>query len=209
MYRPFHTYRYLFPPRPASKAPPTALPMYQKKGYIGEPKLDGSCGVLFLDTDFTKLMNRYHRPFSREVLSNDQLHHAYKGKGFMVVTGEYMNKSKKGKDGKPFRAFVIWDILVYEGEYLIGSTKQQRLDLLDKIYDRVEYDGFIDQVGPDIYLTKSFEDLEVTYNELVKIDMYEGFVMKNPQGKLKTGYVEKNNNIWQAKVRKPTKNYSH
>jgi hypothetical protein len=48
---------------------------------------------------------------------------------------EFLNKNKKGEDGKPFNLkFVIWDILVYESNYLVGSTIIDRLTLLENLY---------------------------------------------------------------------------
>jgi hypothetical protein len=45
------------------------------------------------------------------------------------------------------------------------------------------------------------------FEELIKIDMVEGLVMKRKSGKLEIGNTENNNTKSQIKFRKATKNY--
>jgi len=57
-------------------------------------------------------------------------------------------------------------------------------------------------------MVKSFEsDFVKLYNDIIKIDMLEGWVLKRKSGKLERGTREKNNVGWSIKCRKPTKNY--
>ena len=46
------------------------------------------------------------------------------------------------------------------------------------------------------------------YNDIVDTDLYEGLVLKRKNARLSLGLNEKNNNDWQIKCRKPTKNYA-
>ena len=52
--------------------------------------------------------------------------------------------------------------------------------------------------------TTNFEEV---WKEIVDTDLYEGLVLKRRDAKLSFGFNEKNNNEWQIKCRKPTKNY--
>jgi ATP-dependent DNA ligase len=143
----------------------------------------------------------------------------YRGTGWMVVSGEFLNKNQKGEDGKPFNLkFVIWDILVMNGEYMLGSTFQERMNLLEQLYPCQRM--FIGEDGMKIYkhicctthkniyrapcYEKNFDSI---YQSIVDTDLYEGLVLKRKNAKLSFGLTEKNNNDWQIKCRKPTKNY--
>ena len=54
---------------------------------------------------------------------------------FTVYCGEYLNKARDGEDGQLFNhRFVLWDILVYRSQYLIGSTVEERLNLLEELF---------------------------------------------------------------------------
>lgn len=204
-------FRYLFPPRPEVKAPASTIKTYEKMGMWGQPKLNGSCSLLFTNGEEVVFMNRHHERFSRELLDKEELKSLHNGKGWTVLVGEYMNKSQRGPDRKIFNAkFVIFDILVHEGEYLIGSTFRERQELLDRIYISSPYDEWLDKISENIYRVHNFKDSsEKRWKDLVKIEMYEGMVFKKPEGRLGTGYSVANNTGWQVKVRKPTKNYSY
>jgi hypothetical protein len=79
---------------------------------------------------------------------------------------------------------------------------------LKNLYDSKVYDNIIRKINDDIYIVETFfGDFETIYNDLVSVDMYEGFVLKKLKSKLKNGISQKNNSSSQIKVRKPTKNY--
>jgi hypothetical protein len=48
---------------------------------------------------------------------------------------------------------------------------------------------------------------EKLYQDIVKVDMYEGLVIKKIDSKLTFGFQELNNHDWQVKCRKETKVY--
>jgi ATP-dependent DNA ligase len=129
----------------------------------------------------------------------------------MVVTGEYMNKSKKDGNGKTFDGcLVLFDILVHKGQYLTGTSFLERAELLDSLFPGVEHDGYIYKVSENIYRVKNFTtNLKAVYDEISRIDMYEGLVCKKPTGILEDGLRAANNVGWQIKARKETKNYTY
>jgi ATP-dependent DNA ligase len=135
----------------------------------------------------------------------------HKGKGWFVLNGEYMNKSKINSKGEAFNhKLVIFDVLVYNGIQTIGMSFDERIKLLDNLFNPTEHDGYINKITDNIYIVKSFyENFDTIYQKIVQIDMYEGWVLKKRSTKLKNGLSEKNNTDSQMKFRKPTKNYRY
>jgi ATP-dependent DNA ligase len=211
-------YSYLFPPRPIQTTKHTELGKYDNDEYIAQPKYNGTCCNVFISKDEIIVMNR-HKGTITSQYSHIDFRGMHRGEGWMVVCGEFLNKNKAGEDGKPFNLkFVIWDILVYEGKYLLGSTFGERMDLLESLYpctkmlvDKEKFTSYKHicctphanvYKAPNYY--KNFDKL---YDSIVDTDLYEGLVIKRKDAKLAFGLTEKNNNDWQIKCRKPTKNY--
>ena len=207
---PYSNFRYLYPPRPEIKSTPKGIPTYERMGFIGQPKLNGSAGVIFSTPLSAKMMNRHHKAFAKSLLNEKDLQTIHTGSGYQVLIGEYMNKSKKDKHGTFNGVFVIFDILVHNGIYLTGKTFQERSDLISRLYPGSYHDGFIEKINDKFYKVKNFKsNFTALYEEIIKIDMYEGWVLKKPQSKLESGFHPGNNKGWQLKIRKPTKNYSY
>lgn len=207
----YGNFRYYYPPRPATKTPPSGIPTYERMGFWAQPKLNGSCALLFTNGSEWKLMGRHNNTFTRQLIPGEQLTSLHRGAGWMVLVGEYMNKSQRDGKGDLFDGkFVIFDILVHNGKYLVGSTFEKRQELLDTLYESSSYDGFIDHVRGACYRVKNLRaGFTNAYDKAVKVGMYEGLVMKRPTGTLETGLREANNTGWQVKVRKATKNYEY
>ena len=142
-------------------------------------------------------------------LDKQELQSLYRGKGWMVLNGEYMNKSKKDQFGEIFNnKFCLFDILVFENNYLVGKTFQERINMLNDFY--CEPNEVLHCITPNVFRIKSFyTEFEKLYNSLVPTDMMEGLVLKRKSAKLEVGSTENNNIKSQIKVRKPTKNYKY
>ena len=142
---------------------------------------------------------------------NNEFLSLYRGNGWFVLNGEYMNKSKINQKGNVFnQKLVIFDVLVYNGVQTIGMAFNERIELLNKLFISTEYDDYINKISENVYIVKSFyQNFKNTYEKIVQIDMYEGWVLKKKGSKLKNGLSEKNNTDTQMKFRKPTKNYSY
>jgi hypothetical protein len=136
-----------------------------------------------------------------------------------VYTGEYLNKGKLGENGtKEKDKFIIWDILVWADQYLIGDDLMTRLNLLEETYPsergRVTRDGLeyyehlcLTNLN-NIYKAPTYMNgFSKLYQDIVKVDMYEGLVIKKIDSKLTFGFQELNNHDWQVKCRKETKVY--
>jgi ATP-dependent DNA ligase len=208
---------YLYPPRPVETTKHTELYKYDNGLFLAQPKYNGTCCEVFMNETEMIVMNRHNQPISSKY-HNIDLRGMYRGSGWMVICGEFLNKNKTGEDGLPFNLkFVIWDILVYNGKYLIGSTFEQRMNLLEQLYpcskmkvgekfESLNYLCFTEH--KNVYKAPVYPTSFAILFELIsKVDVYEGLVLKRKDAPLKYGLSEKNNNDWQIKCRKPTKNY--
>lgn len=205
--------QYLYPPRIEHKMQPSSLAKLDTGDYVGQPKLNGSNTSIALSANKLIVKNRHNEFFA--IPPKFDFQSMYSGVGWMSFAGEFMNKSKLDHNKQPFRGFVIWDIMAYDGKILIGSTITERIALLDLLYPKKEPAVAIDGITvlfktdyPDIYRANDFfGDFETVYKIISQIDMVEGFVKKRLTGKLENMTREANNTGWSVKVRKPTKNY--
>lgn len=201
---------YIFPPRPEHKISVDSLIKYDTGEYKAETKLNGSNCSLYLDGNTFEQRNRHKGDISNFKMDNSEIIKLHRGTGDMLIVGEYMNKSQKDINGKIFNnKYVIFDIIVYNGEHLIGTTYEERRILLEKIFGTKSYDEYLYQVSDNVFMTKSFDnDFVNLYNKIIKIDMLEGWVLKRKTGKLERGTKEKNNVGWSLKIRKQCKLYN-
>jgi ATP-dependent DNA ligase len=209
MPRPYKSGTYIFPPRPEHRISSDSLVKYDNGEYCAEPKLNGSNCSLYLDGKTYTQRNRHQGDISNFKMDSKEIIKLHRGKGDMLVVGEYMNKSQNDINGKVFNnKFVIFDIIVYNGEHLVGLTYEERRNILIDIFGTISYDDYLYQVSENVFMTKSFDsDFTALYNKIIKIDMLEGWVLKRKNGKLERGTREKNNIGWMVKCRKETKNY--
>ena len=210
MSRPYKTGTYIFPPRPEHKISPDNLNTFDNMEYLAQPKLNGSSCGLYINSNSFNQKNRHGSPIVNFKMNDKEIISLHRGTSDMLIVGEYMNKNQNDGSKKPFNLkFVIWDILVLNGEHLVGTTVQERYDLLMKIYEPVSYDEFLYQISENVFLVKAFETgfLEL-YNKISLIDMYEGWVLKRKNAVLERGTRELNNAGWQLKARKSSNLYS-
>jgi hypothetical protein len=215
---PYLNFNYIYPPRPEFKVPPDELYKFEGQEYLAQPKYNGSCCLVFTNGEKCYVYNRHKNPMSN-VSPNIDFNQLAKSNHWYVYAGEYLNKGKLGEDGTKLNdKFVIWDVLVWQDQYLVGETLADRLILLEEEYPsnriRVSPDGVesyehlcftnVENVFKAPTYTAGFTKL---YNEIVEVDLYEGLVLKKAHSKLNFGFNELNNNDWQVKCRKPTKIY--
>jgi hypothetical protein len=207
-------YRYVFPPRPKNAVPQSELDFWDGGTMIAQPKLNGSNTTIYTNGIKVIVMNRHNQRLTNFRITDEEvISSIYRGNGeWMAINGEYMNKSKNDKYNKVFNhKFVIFDILILEGNYLVGTTFEQRVDMLDNMYGQIECDDeFLYNISENIFRVKSYKiQFNYIFTKLVEIDMYEGLVMKRRNAKLEMGTSEMNNVKSQIKCRKVTKNYKY
>lgn len=214
----YDKFQYIYPPRPEYKIPPGELDKYDSGEYLAQPKYNGSCCLVFTNGDDLYIYNRH-----KQLLSNPNYDIEFRGlartKKWFVYAGEYLNKGKIGESGdKEKDKFVIWDILVWDGKYMVGETLTDRLKLLENIYpcqraqvknDQFEmYKHLCCTIYNGVYKAPTYKgNFQDLYNDLVKTDLYEGLVLKKVSSKLAFGFQPMNNTDWQVKARKETKLY--
>ena len=127
-------------------------------------------------------MNRHKQPLTTFKLQPSEFRKLFPGEYWNVLVGEYMNKSKKDISKKVFNhKFVIFDILVRDSNWLLGVSFEDRWKMLydmfkDRIISENEYSY---QITENIWLVKVFyTEFEKIWNEITKIDMIEGLVLK-------------------------------
>jgi ATP-dependent DNA ligase len=206
----YNNFRYIFPPRPKNAVNPNELNFWDNGSMIGQIKTNGSNGVIFMNERDIYIYNRHGQRMTNHNLNHDELKVLYSGRGWMVLNGEILNKSKKDEFGNNFNGnFIIFDILVYNSEYLVGKTFLERVELLEKLYGRrtLEKD-YLYSISENTHLIKSFETgFKDIFDTYTPIDMVEGVVLKRKNAKLEIGNTENNNYKSQIKSRKATKNY--
>ena len=208
----YNKYTYIFPPRPRNAIQSSDLDFWDNNTLLAQPKLNGSNSVIFTNGEKVIVMNRHNGRLTNVQVPMEEILSIYKGTGWMVLNAEYMNKSKSDENRKVFNhKFVIFDILVLDGDSLVGKTFEERVVLLDKLYGTKSCEKpYLYGISENIYRVKSYtSNFLDLYNDLVEIDMIEGLVMKRRSARLEAGTSELNNVKSQIKCRKPTKNYRY
>lgn len=209
----YASYRYIYPPRPKNAIPSSDLISYDNGTMLAQPKLDGSNCLIFTDGKTVRIMNRHAQMMSRFEIPIEEILSLYKGNGgWTVLNGEYMNKSKRDDGSRLFNhKLVIFDILVSDGDYLIGKTFDQRTEMLDRMFGcEISELHYLHSVTENVYRVRTFKDMFLErFQDLTRIDMVEGLVLKRRNARLEIGNTELNNVNSQLKSRKPTKNYKY
>jgi len=202
--------KYIYPPRAETKIAPESLPIFEKMGkFLAQPKLNGSSTEIYFDDKGTvKTYNRHHDVISHK-MDVKELESLHRGNGEMVLCGEYLNKNQKDETGNYWNhKYVIWDIIVYEGKHLLGSSFEERYKLLNKLYPDNPVKKHLHQISSNCYrINAILSDFKSIFEDISKFDIYEGLVLKRLDGKLENGTTENNNTRTQIKCRKGTKNY--
>lgn len=220
-YESFKKNGYIYCPRAEYKCPAADLDKYDNGQYIATPKYNGMALNVFTNGEELHLYNR-HKENMPLLVKNSQVEFRKlaQTKNWYVFAGEYLNKGKYGETGvKEKDKFIIWDVLVYDGNYLVGSTFSERLDLLESIFPcrravvtdkAVEvYDHLCCTDLHNVYKAPAYlGNFTELYKQIVKTDMYEGLILKKKDSKLEFGTQVLNNHSWQIKIRKSTLNYS-
>ena len=209
----YASFRYIFPPRPKNPIPNTELSFWDNGSLIAQPKLNGSNCLIFTNGEKHIVMNRHNGRLTNFQLKDDEIKELYKGTGgWTILNGEYLNKNKQDENRKAFNhKFVIFDILVNDGDYLVGKTFEERIKLLDTMFGQNECDkSYLYGISENVYRVKSYENqFNMLYDTLTPIDLIEGLVLKRKTARLEMGTSELNNVKSQIKCRKTTLNYKY
>jgi hypothetical protein len=213
----YNSYRYIYPCRPANAISPEDLNMWENQSMVGQLKTNGSNTLFFTNGETLRVMGRHNQLLTNFGISKDEIiENLYKplnlNGNWLVLNGETLNKSKQDERGITFnQKFILFDILVFDSDYLVGKTFGERINLLDNLYgQKTSSKEYLYGISENIFRVKSyntgFKNLFDTYT---KIDLVEGLVLKRTNAKLEIATSEKNNWRSQIKCRKETKNYKY
>jgi hypothetical protein len=210
----YEKYSYIFPPRPKNAINPEELNSWDNHSLIGQPKLNGSNCTIYTNGTQSIVMNRHNSRLSGFNLSQSEINSLFRGSNskWLVLNGEYLNKSKKDETGSDFNhKFVIFDILVYNSDYLVGRTFEERIKILDELYGTNKSEkSYLYSINENTYRVKSYENgFSSLFEDLTPIDVIEGLVLKRKNAKLEAGNSENNNTKSQIKARKKCNSYKY
>lgn len=216
----YEEYNYLWPPRPEKAIPTTSLQFYEKRGWVAQMKMNGTCTVVFVAPDgeltFKTRHDDKHKQWTPSEKSTAIFKDLPKGKWHVFVCELLNNKTPVQKD-----TLYFFDILVWEGELLTGKTFTERMDLLQTIFDVRDEDNVVSLGSNGYYVLNSNAWLAKTITADFKsvwrvadnqkpeegAPLVEGIVLKKPTAVLDMPGRQKDNGKWQVKCRISHKNY--
>jgi hypothetical protein len=206
-------FSYIYPTRPKNAICPDDLDFYDNGSLLGQIKGNGSNCEIYTNGDKVVVMNRHNQRLTNFRLTDEEVKSLYHGNGeWLVINGEYLNKNKLDETNKPFNhKFIIYDILVYNDEHLIGKTFEERIHLLDYLYGKVDSEKeYLYRISENVYRFKSYgSGFKELFDKLTPIDLVEGLVLKRKNSKLEAGLTSENNWRSQIKCRKKTLSYKY
>lgn len=206
----FDDWTYLWPPRPDNKVSKTLLNYYEKQQWVAQAKLNGTCNVMAVSPDrkTIKAMTRHNEPHK---LWSPSAHTAktfadLSGDGWYVFVAELMHSKVSGIRDINY----IHDVLVADGEYLVGTTLAERQAILQNLFpvkltDKTPLSHFV--IDEHTWLVRNHTVGFGNLFEKLNSPEHEGLVLKNPQSKLSMCSRQATNQTWQVKCRRPHTNY--
>jgi len=199
----FNEYKYLWPPRPSKAVPVNLLNHYERQGWIGQFKKNGTCTVLYVPPDKKIITKTRHNTDHKTWVPSREFAGQFitlPGNGWYAFAGELLRGD----------TLYIFDLLVNNGDYLVDRTLDERLNQLRGLFPKkaasIRKSHYIANSKLWIAETISSNFVEV-YKSLFS-DEDEGLVLKDPKSKLSMCLTAESNSAWQIKCRKPTKKYT-
>lgn len=203
----FEEWQYLWPPRPENAVARGLLGYYENQGWLAQVKMNGTCSVLAVapDRKTIKAMSR-HKDEHKLWAPGPQTAKPFQslpGDGWYVFVAELMHSKVPGIRDINY----INDILVADGEYLVGTTFAQRQEMLEKLFKVHTLKKTVSHyvIDAHTWLARNYED---DFSELfasLKDAEHEGLVLKDPFAKLAMCTRQGSNTAWQVKCRMPEK----
>lgn len=206
----YTSFKYLYPPRPENALTPNRIPFYQKNGYVGQYKKNGTCSVFAINKPNSFIaMTRHnddHKQWSFSNYFKDCFAKYLPENHWHVLVGEVLHsKTVNVKD-----TIYIFDILVHNSKELYGSTFMSRQDLLKNIFDAENKEQMYShyEIEPRFLLARNFDNgIYEMFKNIQDKTVDEGFVLKKKNAVLRDCHSASNNSSWQIKFRHPSKKY--
>ena len=206
---PYTDWAFLFPPRPENAMTSTMIPSYEKQGFSGQFKMNGTCSLIGVSpTGVVHTLTRHNTPHKMWRLTDRTRGIAdfCKRGSWTVFLAEVLNdKTPHIKD-----TIYLFDVIVQDSCHLVGVPYQDRLDFLAESFPVMEDTEPSHIVAaPGIWLAKTYEKgLYDLYQSIHAAGnrAHEGLVLKNTSAPLDLTFKAHNNQGWQVKVRVPLVN---
>lgn len=236
---------YVYNPRPGTDQviTRTRLDARERLGAWAQIKKNGACTTLYVGPDRkVRVTNRRydeHRSWApigqthaayRQLPRGDSSTHLLRavgiigksptsGNGWTVFCSELLHGKVRTRPGEqPLKNInFIHDMLVLDGNYLVGTTFEQRQKLLRLLFpDTVTPMRGVGYrvIDPFTWLAENYlpnpsrPGFGKLWDSLTRPED-EGLVLKMPQARLQVCYNESANDAWQFKCRLPTKNVAY
>lgn len=205
----YEAYRFLWPPRPEKAAPPELMGFYERRGWTAEIKKNGTCTVIFARDDSVIFKTRHND--DHKAWEPQPSHVAFFAgrKAWNVYVAELLHS--KGPHVK--NHLYLFDILVSDGEELIGTTLHDRQRILQQRFPSPKADIAGSRAGlgarmieQDVSHAETIANPSRHWDTLGGLD--EGLVFKDPKAVLKPCVTATANGAWQIKIRRQHTNYS-
>lgn len=214
---PYDKWTYLYPPRTEAKLPfdlssPVLQAWEKARDAIAQYKLNGSRNLIVIDPqDNITFWNRHkeqQRNYQPPTGLLSQIRALqYPHGAWNIIDSELMHfKTQTIKN-----SVYVFDVLVWNNEYLVGDKYEQRFNLVKSLgisdffpLDNTSHDGKI-WIAENMLAPK----WEAAWNAALKIDAVEGLVLKRAGAVSKLQFAGNsvvNNSGFMCRVRKPFKN---
>lgn len=228
---------FIYPPRPAKDPISRAQWAYPRKyGMVAQYKLGDSRNELsYLPDGSYEMFTRHgtpHKAYKVPAFLDAEIRAARKLLGLSANQWSYLDGGVlHSKHPTIDNTIVIWDILVRDDEYLLGTTYEERHQWLYETAGRLKKGVFAmnglelgTMVSDHVFVLKNLgQDWDKIWDDITKVNLQNGFdeskarpgcepsieglVFKLPSGKLERAFVEENNNGWCLRTRVKTRRH--
>jgi hypothetical protein len=182
---------------------------YEKRGWIAQVKKNGTCTVIFSKGDSVIFKTRHND--AHKAWSPQPSHLAFfAGRDAWNV---YVAELLHSKGPLVKNHLYLFDVLVSDGQELIGTTLAERQQILQQRFPSPKADILGSRAGlgarmiaQDVSQAAPIAKPSAVWPTLGPLD--EGFVFKDPAAKLAACITATANGAWQTKVRRTHTNYS-
>jgi hypothetical protein len=184
---------FLYPPRPENRILPGLIPSFERRGWVCQLKKNGTCSLAFVDATGTVIFKTRHNEDHKAWTPTPDIILFFSQFRNSIFVFELLHS----KGGGVKNTVYIFDLLMYDGKYLVGMSLRERLDILEKLKIDV----------PNISVAETYTTGFLSIFQNLTNPLDEGIVLKRPDAPLEMCFRDGTNTSWQVKCRKATKNY--
>lgn len=196
----------ILPPRPTTSIPASNLGYYEKKKQIAQIKMNGTNNVIYVAPDRSLIaLNRHkekHKAW-RFTKQSGKVFVGIPGNKWFVFNSELMHSKTPNMKDTNF----IFDVFVFNGQYLLGETYRTRYNMLfDLLSDQITGEEFgYWQLGNNALLAKNITNGFGKVFDRLDRPEFEGLIIKDPEGVLTINSASD----WLIRCRKRHANYPY